>query len=62
MSWDVPQAEFLSQVRRYAALRTERHGMRFYEAMKAQALAEFPHLPGHQWNRLMDEIARICDV
>ncbi len=34
----------------------------FYEQMKAQARSSFPHLPGHQWNRLIAEVARICGV
>ena len=60
--WDAPQSEFLSQVRRFAFMRTSGPSHAFYEQMKAQARSSFPYLPGHQWNRLVDEVARICGV
>lgn len=60
--WDAPQSEFLSQVRRFSFMRTGGSDAVFYEQMKAQARSSFPRLPGHQWNRLIDEVARICGV
>lgn len=60
--WDAPTAAFLSDVRRFSFMRTGGSDAVFYEQMKAQARSTFPHLPGHQWDRLIDEVARICGV
>lgn len=60
--WDAPTAAFLSDVRRFSFMRTGGSDAVFYEQMKAQARSTFPHLPGHQWNRLIAEVARICGV
>jgi len=58
--WDAPTAEFLSQVRRFALMRSDGPSHAFYEQMKAQARSACPHLPGHEWDRLMDEVEKIC--
>ena len=60
--WDAPTAEFLSQVRRFAFMRTGGPSLAFYEQMKQQARSACPHLRSHEWARLMDEVAKICGV
>jgi hypothetical protein len=60
--WDAPTAAFLADCRMYASMRADGPTIRFYEQMKAQARSTLPHLPAHQWTRLMDEVARICGV
>jgi hypothetical protein len=59
-AWDVPQAEFLSQVRRYAALRTDGPSEAFYGQMLAQARSTFPKLTAPEYERLTAAVRAIC--
>ena len=56
------QEQFLATVRRFAALRTQTPDYRFYETWKAQALRDFPHLNGREYDDLVGEIARLAGV
>ena len=57
---DAAQDAFLSQVRRYAALRTDTPCRRFYSVWRRALLADFPHLPQDDLDAMDVEIRRLA--